>query len=92
MGGTPKDTLDKIESLVASVPMEDQEVCEFMREWGRCSCVAMGPVGAKVNQSSSIAAAWRDFPCGTKHNHMAGPKEGSMWSAMSPICSLLLAP
>jgi hypothetical protein len=51
MGGTPKDTLDKIDLLVASVLM----VCKFMQEWGRCVCAAAAPIGAEVNQSSISA-------------------------------------
>jgi hypothetical protein len=69
-GGTPKDTLDKIELLVVSVPLADREVYEFIRDWGWYACVAAGPLGAEVNQSS-ISADWRDFPRGTQYNDWA---------------------
>jgi hypothetical protein len=75
-GGTPEDTLDKTELLVASIPPADREVYEFIREWGRYACVAAGPLGAEVNQSS-ISVDWRDFPRGTQYNDWA---QGRFWS------------
>jgi hypothetical protein len=69
-GGTPKETLDKIELLVASVPAANRDVYEFIQHWGSYACVALGQVGAKVNQSS-VSTDWRDFPRGTKYNAWA---------------------
>jgi hypothetical protein len=67
-GGTPKETLDKIELLVAAAPAAaDQDACESIQQWGRCSCVAAGNLGAEVNQPGS-AVMWRVFPWGTQHN------------------------
>jgi hypothetical protein len=45
-----KETLDKIELLVASVAVEDRNVFECAAH------VAAGPVGAEVNQSSMPTA------------------------------------
>jgi hypothetical protein len=69
-GGTPKETLDKIELLVASVFAADRDVYQFIREWGRTACVAAGNVGAEVNQSS-MSVEWRDFPRGPDYNEWA---------------------
>jgi hypothetical protein len=63
-GGTPKETLDKIELLVAAVPAADRDAHESIQQWGRYSCVAAGNLGAEVNQPGS-AVMWRDFPRGT---------------------------
>lgn len=69
-GATPKETLDKIELLVASVAAADRHLYEFIQQWGRYACVAAGTLGADVNQSS-VATSWRDFPRGVEYNDWA---------------------
>jgi hypothetical protein len=71
-GGTPKETFDKIESLVAAVPAADRDAYEFIQQWGRYSCVAAGNLGAEINQPGS-AVMWRDFPRGTEYNAFSWP-------------------
>jgi hypothetical protein len=69
-GDTPKGTLDKIESIVASVLMADRGACKFIQQWGRHAHVAAGNIGAEVNQPS-VSTALRDFPQGTNCNAWA---------------------
>jgi hypothetical protein len=56
--------------LTGGSPKENRNVFECIRGWGRCACVAAGPIGAKVNQSST-STEWRDFPCGSEYNEWA---------------------
>jgi hypothetical protein len=37
VGGTSKESLDKIELLVAAVAAADQDLYEFIWEWGRAA-------------------------------------------------------
>jgi hypothetical protein len=60
-GGTPKATLDKIDTLVEASPEEHRPAFRFMQSWGRYACVAAGPA-PPGSQHPSIAIAWRDFP------------------------------
>ena len=69
-GGTPKQTLDKIELLLATIPGGERAAYEFIHQWGRYACVAAGQAGAELNQSS-VATAWRDFPRGIAYNAWA---------------------
>jgi hypothetical protein len=60
-GSTPKETLDKVELLVAAVPAGDRAEYQIIQDWVRYACgVAAGTVGAEVNQSM-VATDWRDF-------------------------------
>ena len=56
-GGTPKETLDKIELMVVSISKGDRGLCEFISQWGRYAYVASGPFGAEIN-NSSVVTAW----------------------------------
>lgn len=69
-GGTPKQTLDKIELLLATVPGGQRQAYESIHQWGRYACVAAGQLGAELNQSS-ISTEWRDFPRGIAYNAWA---------------------
>jgi hypothetical protein len=60
-GDTPKGTLDKVELLVASIPIADREPFQIIRTWARYACVATGQAPPGSNQPS-VAVAWRDFP------------------------------
>jgi hypothetical protein len=80
-GGTPKETCDKIELLIAAVPAADRDACESIQQWGRCLCVAAGNLGQK---STSLAQLQRGGTFLGEPSAMHGPKDGSRQSAVCP--------
>jgi hypothetical protein len=67
-GGAPKETLDKLELLVAAIPVAYWY--KVLLAWTQYACVAAGQAGPGPHQPS-VAVASRDFPCDTPYNKWA---------------------
>ena len=72
-GGIPKEILDKIELMVASVAPGERGLYNFIFQWGRYAYVASRPFGAEVNKPS-VATTWRDFHRRVENNSWAKGK------------------
>ena len=83
-GGTPKETLDKITMMIASVAPPDRALYEGIAQWGRYACVAAGPFGAERN-NSSVYNAWRDFPRGVDYNAWAEGRFKAVYRIAGPL-------
>ena len=83
-GGTPKATLDKIGLMIASIAPVDRALHEGIAQWGRYACVAAGPFGAEVN-NSSVGNSWRDFPIsGVDYNLWAEARFQAVYRIAGP--------
>ena len=89
-GGTPKEILNKIKSMAASVSPGDRGLYEFISQWGWDACVASGPFAAEVH-NSRVATTWGISLVG-ESSTIPGPMEGSVqsiaWQDLRPLLLL----
>jgi hypothetical protein len=81
-GGSPKETLDKIELLVAESPAEHRPAFESIQVWARYACVARSATIPGARQPA-VAVAWRDFPRDAGYNAWAKARFSNVFGIRS---------